>query len=501
MPVRRRPLLRVAGLASATALAGCADQGDDHQEEQPSTDAGETDESPDETDERTDKTDDHENGSESEPAPPEITTLDFQIPDEDSRLTYEITVQAEDILEEVWIETDAGTETISGGDSIIDTTGSLPAEGGQINDITVSATTVDGGDVTVERKQYARNFAVYADDVAFDFSPHYLLFWDGGRTKTFDEAGVGMPEGGPYSQTVADFNRQNRETFERHFDWMRGHGINRVQFNFGEGDAERDRIRMYRDEVELFHQMEIEFSHPIIQAFRRDRDIFADYEVMTEILAGRDNIGTIDGRHVIYFWGFSGLYHDDELYQEIVNEYGGLEALVNEIRDALTVDDTDPFLVPDIGSVGETWVNHGHDPDDLYDAILACDGVSHWDSGLLNPPGPGQASPQEYFDSMRDRILGTREFADSHKLEYIPLIIPGFDDRDNEIWGEGRFSEPSPDLLGQMADLAVEHSTVDLSFVATWNDWAEGHMIEPGTYDGDEFGTAYLETLRDRTDG
>ena len=499
MPVRRRPLLRIAGLAGTTALAGCADQRDDDQEEQPSTNGGETDERPE--DERTDETDDHETESETEPASPEITTLEFQIPDEDDKLTYEITVQAADILEEVRIETDAEIETISGGDSTIDTTGSLLAEGGQINDITVSATTVDGGDVTVEREQYVREFAVHADDVAFDFSPHYLLFWDGGRTKTFDEAGVGIPKSGPYSQTVADFDRHNWEAFERHFDWMRGHGINRVTLNFGESDTERDTLRMYRDEVELFHEMEVEFSHPIIQAFRRDRDIFTDYEVMTEILAGRDNIGTIDDRHVIYFWGFSGLYHDDELYQQIVDKYGSLEALVGEIRAALTIEETDPFLVPDIGDLGEAWVNHDHEPDDLYDAVLACDGVSHWDSGLLNPPNPGEASPQAYFDSIRDRILGTREFADAHELAYIPCIFSGFDDRDNEIWGEDRFAEPSPDLLGQMADVAVEHSTVDFSFVATWNDWAEGHMIEPGTYDGEEFGTAYLETLRDRTEG
>jgi hypothetical protein len=372
-------------------------------------------------------------------------------------------------------------------------------KGGKINDVSVTAVTVEGSEATLKNNQYAREFKPYDGTVEFEFSPHYLLFWDGGETKSFDRAGVGTPETGPYSQTVHDFDRSNREAFERHFDLMRGHGINRVQFNLGENDKERDRIRMYQNNVELLDEMKIEFSYPIIQAFRRERDIFEDFDVMVEILEEHEELGTVDGRPAVYLWSFPGLYHNDDIYSRITSQHGSLEELVYEIRDALTVADSDPFLIPDIWGFGEVWDRTKFEPEDLYPAITACDGVSHWNTELLNKQG--EATQEEWLDSMYDRITGTRSFADEHDLEYVPLIMPGFDDRDNEIWGEDRYAKPAPEVLDQMAAWATEYATTDLCFVATWNDWAEGTMIEPGTYDGDDFGTAYLEVLETYVSG
>lgn len=423
----------------------------------------------------------------------EITSFELDIPAEPGTLTYELTVEADEELNEIRIETGKDSITTEPNDTVYEDSGSITAKGGKINDVTVTAVTVEGSEDTVTNNQYTREFKPYDGTVEFEFSPHYLLFWDGGETKSFDRAGVGTPETGPYSQTVNDFNRSNREVFERHFDVMRGHGINRVQFNLGESDEERDRIRMYHDNITLLDEMKIEFSYPIIQAFRRERDIFGDFDVMVEILEAHEKRGTIDGRPTVYLWGFLGLYHNDDIYARITNEHGGLEELVHEIRDALTIGDSEPFLIPDIWGFGEVWGRTKNEPEDLYPAITACDGVSHWSSGLLNEQG--EATQEEWLESMYDRISGTRSFADEHDLEYVPFILPGFDDRDNEIWGEDRYAKPAPDILDQMAAWATEYATTDLCFVATWNDWAEGHMIEPGTYDGEDFGTAYLEVL------
>ena len=48
------------------------------------------------------------------------------------------------------------------------------------------------------------------------------------------------------------------------------------------------------------------------------------------------------------------------------------------------------------------------------------------------------------------------------------------------------------DFLGRAIRYTKEFNNPQLSFIASWNEWSEGHYLEPDK----RFGTAWLEAVR-----
>ena len=149
-----------------------------------------------------------------------------------------------------------------------------------------------------------------------------------------------------------------------------------------------------------------------------------------------------------------------------------------------------------IGPIGYAShsVRDGFSPEDKFmDAVNELDAISNWFPGELNEEIDIAG---DYVDLLEAEMDGNHTFADRHGLEYIPVAAPGFDARNNDCWGEGRYAGRSEDLLEDMIELAEEYGTEDHIMIATWNDWVEGTQIEPGSNrSGEDYGTSYLDII------
>ena len=133
---------------------------------------------------------------------------------------------------------------------------------------------------------------------------------------------------------------------------------------------------------------------------------------------------------------------------------------------------------------------------------IGFDSITHY---VLLPEWKG-ALLQDYDDCARRRAGQWPEFARASGLPYVPSVSPGWDasprgadfgkERPNKypwspvVVGEhpDRFQEALARAVG-FARLRAEEPTV---FVASLNEWSEGHYLEPDV----RFGTAWLEAVR-----
>lgn len=96
---------------------------------------------------------------------------------------------------------------------------------------------------------------------------------------------------------------------------------------------------------------------------------------------------------------------------------------------------------------------------------------------------------------MKQIYRSTRQFATDHELDFIPTVMARFDDQANNRWGENRYVPRAPGHLWDTLALAEQYRTVEKVNVATFNDWAEGTQIEPGTFRDKSYGADYLKRI------
>lgn len=504
--LHRRDYLVATASVGFGGLAGCSG-GDDTDQEDKDTPGNTSEQSPEDTPTETptpEPTPEETPTPEDDPTQPEFESQTVEPANAAGEVAYDLQITADTIIEELHVDTEtASIEELPGRQSV-DISGTIEAVPGEINDVSITAYTDDGGEQTRKEECYTRKYDPADLDSDLEFPPMYMLFWDGGISKTFEECAVGMPEVGPYSQFTGDFDRDNWEAFETHFDQMQGHGIDSVWMVVGHNELEVDALEeTYRGEVALFDDMDVYLKYPIsaggAETFE-DKDIIGDLEWMAEFIEDSDNIGTIDDRPVVGFWRANSLHREE--YHEIVKDrFDSLQGLFNEIRETLTIDGTEPFIVGNIGGVGHRYATGGQLPDDLLDMIRSFDGIHN---GYVSLNEREDEDNVEYFrETTKEFIKNTSEFADEFNLEFIPNVHTGFDTRENHCWPMQRYFGRSPEMFEEFLDLAIEHRTTELVHIWSWNEWAEGHMIEPGTWQGEDFeevdyGTTYLEILEEK---
>ncbi|MCT9096135.1 hypothetical protein [Haloarchaeobius sp. HME9146] len=291
---------------------------------------------------------------------------------------------------------------------------------------------------------------------------------------------VSQPELGQYGDPVPS------AIATRHASWLADAGVSTVMFNVGESRRDHERLSTFL-RADL-GPLSVEPFYVISQALRRDRDIEADFEFLRETLLSTDRCHRRDGRPVITFWDFDflawGGSEDSKEAKQLVEDRGGPAGFVDYLREQLTVDGTEPFLVGD-------FADHavGGFPADYTELNRHLDGATNWI--------PVQT---EVFDweTTRDHVAqsfaATRTFCDEHDMAYHPMTFPGFDDRHNSCWGSGRYIPRAPAHLRELLELAREYSTGRVN-VASFNDWTEGHQIEPGRFRDTTYSTDYLDVV------
>ncbi|WP_435335183.1 hypothetical protein [Haloarchaeobius sp. TZWWS8] len=274
----------------------------------------------------------------------------------------------------------------------------------------------------------------------------------------------------------------------QHASWLREAGVSTVMFNFGESRVDYDRLRTFlRTPLD---GLSVEPFYVISQALRRDRDIEADFEFLRENLLSTEHASTIDGRPVVTFWDVDflawGGSEASKKAKRTIEEMGGYAAFVDYLREQLTVDGREPFLVGDffdhaIGGYGAEYA----------ELNKQFDGATNWINAFGDDGTTDWATARAHVEA---NFSATRSFCDEHDMAYFPMTYPGFDDRHNSCWGGDRYIPRAPAHLRELLELAGRYGTGRAN-VATFNDWTEGHQIEPGQFRDDSYGTAYLDVL------
>jgi hypothetical protein len=163
-------------------------------------------------------------------------------------------------------------------------------------------------------------------------------------------------------------------------------------------------------------------------------------------------------------------------------------------RSVVTVDGKRPFIIGNIlaaGIYGSERTETGLPP-----MTKLFDGASTWTAAGVLESG-GTVNWEEAMQFVEANYEGASAYAERNDMEFIPMVFPGFDDRANDYWGGDRYIPRSLERFEEMLALAEEHGTTDMIDVATWNDWPEGHQLEPGTWRGQDYGTAYPEAIEE----
>jgi lipopolysaccharide biosynthesis protein len=90
---------------------------------------------------------------------------------------------------------------------------------------------------------------------------------------------------------------------------------------------------------------------------------------------------------------------------------------------------------------------------------------------------------------------------DQASAEAIPCVIPSWDNTPRSGYRGLVLEGSTPEKFGRQLDLALQRARArnyrdNLLFVKSWNEWAEGNVLEPSQ----AFGNGYLKVLRDRLD-
>ena len=90
-------------------------------------------------------------------------------------------------------------------------------------------------------------------------------------------------------------------------------------------------------------------------------------------------------------------------------------------------------------------------------------------------------------------------FADEEGIDFVPNVMPGFDDRNlRPTREEGRVIHRSSHGFREYIDLAKTYVDQDISMLllTSFNEWGEGTNVEPSQAEG----FTYLDTVRDNLD-
>lgn len=132
-----------------------------------------------------------------------------------------------------------------------------------------------------------------------------------------------------------------------------------------------------------------------------------------------------------------------------------------------------------------------------YKGLIQC-----WYDWTLSKKAPPEMPELRHYASFEDvkGLYGERRKRILRMLDqgftnlHMTCVFPGFDDHGCWGWGDGPRLVPREDgkLYRWLWERVVEEE-VPVVQIATWNDWFEGTIIEPGA----EFGTQYLEITRE----
>lgn len=406
--------------------------------------------------------------------------LQLTIEAEDNVGLHEIRVQLNG--EEALQKSVTGNKSIS-RDITVSTESSSQAVVGERNRIGVAVVDTVGNSTRKEVEQYVRKYD-RMEDTRLDLGGIYISQAGDALTNNLSDEVDTEPRVGIYNSPIPP------EITSRHIDQMTGFGFNRVVYDWGGVPQSGWSDAFFKSD--LVNEVEV-MPFYIIPRLQRNvdgswkEDVFAeDFPYLKEKFLTRENAATYDGRPVCSTWNYMLLHDDDELRQKLMDEFGSFEAFVQYIRDGLRTERGDPYLICGVGGWGNVL-----DEENRAELASQFDAITTWFHGT-------RGGWDAVLDRAEEAFKGCREFVEGRDMEFIPIARPGYDER----WDTGdyrttnRYLPRDPDRFRHLLSLGDEYRTTDRMNIP-FNDWIEGHTIEPGTFTGTNYGTEYLEIVKE----
>jgi hypothetical protein len=356
----------------------------------------------------------------------------------------------------------------------------------QMSPVTATIQTASGESIA-QRETYARKYDVLENTTLHVGGLYQPYMGNLIRQDCMDDS-LFQPE--------FDWEMTDPLTVNGQIDYMQGFGVTQIQHVYNGGQENETLIEQWMDH-QLSDQMPLEgnLDTPKFWKWKGDRSFREKLKQSLEWYAGNylsqpNARTTADGRPLVRLYGAGFLAWNEESRDHIMSEWGNYEAFVDHLRDLLTVDGTEPYLI------GQTPKGVGVGDDNFEEFFQHFEGVTTWTQDAQNVDGGWNA----LLERTAEDFELTREYADQHDQSFVPVVFPGFDDRHNDCWGSDRHFERGLDRFGSFLDLALEFATEDLNeiHVCTWSAWAEGTQIEPGSFRGEDYGTGYVEAIKER---
>jgi len=363
---------------------------------------------------------------------------------------------------------------------------------GQMNRVRTTISDTAGNSAEEVIEQYVRKYDV-RNGTQLDIGVTYVPFIE-------SKWGECMPL--EYAEPrIGHYEMDDAEAMNRHIDQMQGYGIWPVMLNFNGTPHAKRQIREFTA-ASLVSEIPVEPKYTM-DALRWNRDeelravLADDFAFVRDQLFTNDDVTVYEeeGRPTFYFWGvdylaWEGSEESLAMMDQVMDEWGSYEEFVKFIRTQLTVDGQTPYLIGEVrDSIGMT--DKEKRLDQQFDAITT------WAGQLEEGETMSWEDVLGYFE---ENFTASREFAEKHDIEFIPNVIPGFNDTENSCWGQDFHVPRSVDGFRRALELADQYRTIDRINVATWNDWTEGTQIEPGSFQGNDYGTNYLEEVTELQD-
>lgn len=417
-----------------------------------------------------------------EPQTPEAAgTVQLFIEGEDDVGLSELRIWLND--DEVHRESLTGQKAVS-QDTIVSTEAASTATVGERNRVAVALTDTLGNSTRKDVEQYVRKYDKM-EDPRLNLGGLYISQAGDALTNNLSEEVDTEPAVGIYNSPIPP------DITSRHIDQMTGFGFTHVAYDYGD---QREWAEAFL-KSDLANQVDIMPTY-IMPIFERNMDKSWKDEVLPRTLSflrerflSRDNAVTIAGRPVLDTWNWRVLAAHDEKREKLLDEFGSFEGFADVVRKEARTDRGDPYILFGIGAAG-AYLNH-EELAPLRELAKQFDALRTWFHGT-------RGGWDAVIERAKEDFEGCQRFTEKHDMEFIPIARPGYDER----WDTGeyrttdRYLPRDSDRFRQLLKLADQYRTTDRVFVC-YNDWIEGHTIEPGTFTGTDFGTEYLEVVRE----
>jgi hypothetical protein len=294
-----------------------------------------------------------------------------------------------------------------------------------------------------------------------------------GPDRHWNEGYVHMPELGLY-------NSRSQDVIDQHIEWAYDHGIDfflmswwgprswedvTIKNNFLRNpNASSTRFAiLYESEGRLGMVDEtIDLDLP-----ENRSTLFSDFDYLARNYFDEPGYLRIDGRPVVF------------LYLTRVFD-GDVNGVMQELRDRMP---DGLYIIGDEVYWGSPYGMHFSD---TYDAVTSYN--MHTSLPWINDNFPGRVEAQ--YDAWQAR-------AESLGIDFIPGILPGYDDTHVRPTEHHPVIPRSPDLLREMCEYSLDYGEpgdeyIDI-LVSTFNEWHEDTQVEPSQ----EEGGAYLNIIEE----